>query len=470
LQSNAKHIKKKIVLIDDDSLFLETLLKTLDPLTHQFEISLETFNSPIKAIQYIEKNHENISVIVTDFHMPDMNGVELIQRIENKDRLYQIIILTGGLNRSLTESFLHMNLFDLKEKDMPFYKIINSIRQAHQFYLNKIDLTVRLKNYLSSTIEETDSQKTYHDKLLEEFPSNHPKIIEIRELILKLFSSSARVLITGESGTGKKQHTDALLKFQNRNSNNILSINGVEVSKKENLEKTIPQDFFPKHLENQKEFFLVIDDIHELEMESQLYLMNLFQKNQEISENVLLKIICTTSKNLKQMIHEEKFNEGLYYFLNEFSIELLPLRKRKDDIQVLFEKFIKLFSILEKKVINDYEKKIIRNFEDYYWPGNIRELKNITHRMVLFSKSKQKLSVSEIPVEILDYSNQNDLLNNEDFEQEKKNEELSIKNIEKITIEKALKKANYNKEMAARALGISRASIYRKMKEYGIKI
>ena len=238
---------------------------------------------------------------------------------------------------------------------------------------------------------------------------------------------------------------------------------------REVFEKIISEEKLEVIEKSNSEVTIVLDEVSDLSLESQAYLHKILNTLMHDNKNSgKIRLIASTQKNLFQMTRENLFREDLYFLINVVGIELPPLRERKEDIQILFEYFLKYYSTQEKKIINDYERKIIRYFEDYYWPGNIRELKNVVHRMVLFSKSKHKLSVSEIPNEILDYSMQS--LPNYKEEKEKISEELSIKNLEKITIEKALKKANYNKEMAARALGISRASIYRKMKEYGIKI
>ncbi|MCB1141992.1 MAG: sigma-54-dependent Fis family transcriptional regulator [Leptospiraceae bacterium] len=437
----------------------------MQPITEQFELVIESFHNPIKAIQFIEKHHESISVIVTDFHMPEIDGVELIQRIERKDRFYQIIILTGGLNRKLTESFLHMNIFDLKEKDMPFYKILTSIRQAHQFYLNKIELNKRLSSFLvNSGVQENNSTS-----LIDDILTSNQKVKDIKSSIQKLKSSNANCLLTGESGTGKDMVIDAILGTEDRNSDFILMINCSEMRDREVFEKIISEEKLEVIEKSNSEVTIVLDEVSDLSLESQAYLHKILNTLMHDNKNSgKIRLIASTQKNLFQMTRENLFREDLYFLINVVGIELPPLRERKEDIQILFEYFLKYYSTQEKKIINDYERKIIRYFEDYYWPGNIRELKNVVHRMVLFSKSKHKLSVSEIPNEILDYSMQS--LPNYKEEKEKISEELSIKNLEKITIEKALKKANYNKEMAARALGISRASIYRKMKEYGIKI
>lgn len=108
--------EKKIVLIDDDVNYINIFAKQVKRFLDSSKTELQTFLNPENAISYIESNWQSISVIITDFNMPKVNGVELIQKIEKKERIYQIIILTGELNRTITESFEHLNLFDILKK------------------------------------------------------------------------------------------------------------------------------------------------------------------------------------------------------------------------------------------------------------------------------------------------------------------------------------------------------------------
>ncbi len=177
-----------------------------------------------------------------------------------------------------------------------------------------------------------------------------------------------------------------------------------------------------------------------------------------------VRVIACTNSDIESLMKAGKFKPELHYRLNVLQLVIPPLRERTSDISDLLNHFIKIFNESENKHIKEFDPEIVQIFENYFWPGNIREFKNIVQRMVLFAQT-DRLGVNDIPVEIINYKT---LERKDDPSTTMERPIISMKEMEKRSIEKALKKAGNNKELAAKALGISRASIYRKMKEYGI--
>ncbi|MCX7999756.1 MAG: sigma 54-interacting transcriptional regulator, partial [Leptospiraceae bacterium] len=216
---------------------------------------------------------------------------------------------------------------------------------------------------------------------------------------------------------------------------------------------------------------IYFDEITELPLEVQTRITNFLDDGQiqvlgePIPKKLDVRVIASTSEDIEQAVKQGKIKHELYFRLNVIPLFLPPLRERKSDIKELFENFLNLYGTTENKPILKYDENILTYLENYYWPGNVRELKNVVQRIVLFLEGNF-VKLENIPIEILRYK---DLERRDDPTTTMERPVLSMREIEKRSIEKALKKANYNKELAAKTLGISRASIYRKMKEYGIE-
>ncbi len=469
---------KKIILIDNDPSFLTNLVRNLDAWKEN-NIEIHTFTSPANAILFIDKYYEQISVIVTEFNLPEVNGLELIDKIERKDRLYQVIILTGSLNRNLTESFLHMNIFDLMGKKEPMHKIAEVIKQAHQFHLKKVEQYKRIEGYMKAFRESSSTSLSSQENFYG-IVGNSKEILELKKQIKKIAPSSATCLIIGESGTGKEMIAKSIHEESPRKNTPYVIVNCA----------AIPRDLIESELfghrkgsftgaNYDKQGLLEIanggtvffDEITELPMDMQPRLLRFLQEGtiqpigSAVAKKLDVRVIAATNRDLELAVKQNRLRQDLYFRLNVVPLLVPPLRERKSDIKLLLDFYIKFFCELEKKPLKKYDEEILPYFENYYWPGNVRELRNIVQRMILFSDNPV-LGVEDIPIEVYKYK---DLERKDDPNNTMERPVLSMKEIEKRYIEKALRKANHNKELAAKSLGISRASIYRKMKEYGLQ-
>lgn len=469
---------KKIILIDSNPSFLTNLVKILEPWKLNADVEVHTFTSPANALLFLDKYHSKISVIVIDFGMTQVNPLEFIDRIDRKDRTYQIIILATNLNRNLTESFLHLNIFDLLHKNEPLPKIADSIKQAHQFSLKKEEQKNRFETYLQEIRKENFSQ------IIEDFSSSilgsSKEILSLKKQIKKIAPSSAPCLIVGESGTGKDLVARALHEESTRKQNPFVAFNCASFPK-ESVEAELfgyrrgafSHATYDKQglLELANNGTLYFDEICELPIQVQTRITNFLDDGQiqvlgeAIPKKLDVRIVASTSEDIEQAVKQGKIKHELYFRLNVIPLFLPPLRERKSDIKELFENFLNYYANQENKPNIKYDEAILPYLENYYWPGNVRELKNVVQRIVLFLEGNF-VKLENIPIEILRYK---ELERKDDPTTTMERPVLSMREIEKRSIEKALKKANYNKELAAKTLGISRASIYRKMKEYGIE-
>ncbi|MCB1176846.1 MAG: sigma-54-dependent Fis family transcriptional regulator [Leptospiraceae bacterium] len=472
-----KNQPKKIVLLDNDLNFSQFLVKELKQIQEDFGLEIVPFTNAANGILFIDKYSDQISVIIINFNIPGTRVIDLVDKIDNKNKNYQIIILADELNRNLTESFFHMNIFDVMDKKSSQAKISESVRQAHQFCLSKIEKQNRLESYLM-TIRKTEMVNSNEKGSIGIF-GNSEELETLKSQIRTIAQSTASVLIMGESGTGKELVARAIHEESIRKEKPYVVVNcsSYPVEQLESELFGLRKGSFAGVNYDKKGLLeladtgtIVFDEISELPLDIQGKLLRFMEDGiiQPIGSpspvKLDIRVIASTNKDIEALVKVGDFRNDLHYRLNVLPIVVPPLRERLTDVPDLLTHFISIFNESENKSVKEFDPEIVTVFENYYWPGNIREFKNIVQRMVLFSTS-EKLEVKDVPLEIQNYKT---LERKDDPSSTMERPIISMREMEKRSIEKALKKANNNKELAAKALGISRASIYRKMKEYGI--
>ena len=462
-----------LIIVDDDPVYSKTLSIYLKEKIPEI-VDTILFTSPILAEKFIEKNKSIISVIIVDYRMPEVSGVDFIQKIQNSEDSYQVLLLTGMIDQSLTLSIRRLKLFDILEKSEDFSKIVENIKRAYVFSTH---IKKRKEKYNQLNLRYLTKKENSHS-FIDSIVGESQSIIKLKKDIKKIAQSSAPCLITGESGTGKELVAGAIFEESSRNKNKYTVINCA----------AIPPDLIESELFGYKKGSftgansdkigilkstdfgtIFLDEITEIPLAIQSKLLRFLQEGtiqiigKNAEEKLDLRVISATNKDINMEIYHNNFREDLYYRLNVVHLNIPPLRERKDDIKILFEYFINFFSVLENKHNIKLDNEIYKFLIDYPWPGNVRELKNISHRLVLFSEDN-KISYSDLPLEILNYkifdTNQNNL-------KESKNLLSKIEYEKKIILD-ALILTGGNKEKVAQIMGISRASVYRKIKDYNI--
>ena len=364
---------------------------------------------------------------------------------------------------------------------------------------------------------------------------NSNKLNQAINIAIQVAPTDLSVLIIGESGSGK----DILPKIVHQNSKrkheNFIAVNCGAIP-----EGTIDSELFGHEkgsftgaIENRKGYFefadkgtIFLDEIAELPMSTQARLLRIlesgeyFKVGSSICQKSDIRIIAATNKNIEQLIREGKFRSDLYYRLNSININIPPLRERKEDIKILFLKFINDFSIKYKKTIQNIDETCFDMLEKYNWPGNIRQLKNFTEKICALSENstisydtiKKELPKTQEAKDVILYQNRSENINERellykflidmkhDLNQLKKvtydiidkqninikekpeivktnntkpeltyeKESLSIEENEKNLIKKALKKHHNKRNIAAEELGISERTLYRKINDYNL--
>lgn len=310
------------------------------------------------------------------------------------------------------------------------------------------------------------------------------RIIENCKLVA---NSPSTILIQGESGTGKEVLAQSIHNYSNRRENRFVAINC----------GAIPKDIIESELFGYEEGAftgckkggrigkiefsnngtLFLDEIGEMPLAMQVKLLRVIQEgkitrvgsNKEIKLN--LRVIAATNKNLKEEIQKGTFREDLYYRLCVIPINLPPLRERKEDIVSLIHYFLDVKSkMLNKKEIT-LDESLMENLINYNWPGNVREIENVIENLVNLNGNLSINFNIEKDIKKIDFKNEeNDVLDkisNEDKENLKE-EEFNLEFVEKQTIIKSLEYTNNNLTKASKLLGISRNTLYLKLKKYKI--
>ncbi len=340
-------------------------------------------------------------------------------------------------------------------------------------------------NILYKKLEEANTELVnYKERLkkvqgnyfaLDNIIGNNYKILELKETIRRVANSDSTVLITGESGTGKEVFANAIHEVSNRRDKNFVKINCAAIP-----ENILESELFGYEegaftgakkggklgkFEIAHEGTLFLDEIGDMSLDMQSKMLRVIQDKVvervggNIPKKVNVRIIAATNQNLLEKIKKGEFREDLYYRLNVLSIELPPLRERLDDIQLLCDFFISKYNNKFGIYIEKIEEDAMDYLLNYSWPGNIRELENVIERAYNFVEGTT-IKVKQLPEKIIKGKGAffiGDLKNN-------------LNSLEKQLILDTLKVCGGNKSKTARMLKINRASLYQKMKKYGIGI
>lgn len=476
-----------VLLIDDDPQFQKIFGKIIEPVVKEGSLEVRGFQGAEEALGFIEEHHDEIAVIFTDYKMPGMDGVELVGRLEHRDRDYQIILLSGRIDQALTRSLPRLNLFDVIEKDATRELVPEALRGALLFYRERSEKQERLQALLARFTPEAESTVENFFGIVGAGAS-YTKLVQS---IQRVADSTATCFIRGESGTGKELIAGALHQASRRSEAPFNVVNCA----------AIPADLFESELFGHKKGSftgaledkqgiieqtnggtLFLDEITEMPPALQPKLLRFLQEGTirpvGSAENkaVAVRVVASSNRDMARAIEDGVFREDLYFRVNVVPIEAPPLRERLEDLEVLCRYFLAAFARLEGSQEKEIHPEVLEIFGQYYWPGNIRELRNIIHRMTLFAEGNEIMPF-HIPDEILNYTpvapepapaavaTASPVLPGAEPGDA---DGLKLKSLERSSIEKALALNGGNKNKAAASLGISRATIYRKIKEYNL--
>lgn len=449
----------KVILIVDDDINLCVMLQKWLVKNGYDAIYASSIEGAKKAI---EEGHPNL--LISDLRLPDGDGIMLLHWINDNKLALPVILMTGYGEVSIAVSAMKLGAKDFLEKP-----VVPSL------------LKEKIDNILNSTGGEKDREKSNNIKgrsqqkddkrrLTDMIIGKSPAFLTMLDFIKTVAPTNFTVLVLGESGTGKEYAAKLIHQYSKRCNKPFIALDCGSLSK-----ELAPSELFghlkgsfTSAMSDKKGVFeladggtVFLDEIGNLSYDVQVQLLRALQE-QKIRPvgsakdiKVDVRIIAATNENLENAIEQGKFREDLYHRLNEFSLEVPPLRERKEDIEVFAYGFLKSANEELEKNITSISSDALELLKQYRWSGNLRELRNVIRRAVLFAGGNE-ITAKDIPgIRPIAPVTKDYALRPGD---------------EKSQIEEVLYKARGNKTLAAQLLKIDRKTLYNKMHQYGIEL
>jgi len=461
---------QNILVIDDDKDMCLMLSRFLNKKNYAVTIA----HSGEEGLKFLRST--DYDLVLCDYKLPDVNGIELLQKIKILNARVAVIIVTGYSDVKTAVETFRYGASDYITKPLYPDELLVTIREA----IEKNQL--KFQDTRESPEIVTDNRRT-HQHVSSTFNFLIGKSVQsqdVQHYIELIAPSDLSVIINGETGTGKEFVAQSIHKFSKRSNFPFMAIDCGALPKElagSELFGHVKGSFTGAITDKQGSFEIAdggtifLDEIGNLSYENQVKLLRVIQErkikrigaNRDISIDV--RIITATNENLTKAVKDGKLREDLYHRLNEFKIQLAPLRDRKDDITFFADHFLQKANQALAKSVLGFSKEVTTIFSNYHWHGNLRELNNVIKRSVLLSTGDMILPDS-LPPELVQTSPVQS-----DGEMNQENVGL-LKSIawtaERQAIKDVLEKVNFNKSKASELLSIDRKTLYNKLRLYNI--
>lgn len=447
-------MSKRILIADDEKSIRDSIKIILD------DEGYETYTAADGEEALNRLSSENFDLVISDIKMPKLDGMELLEKGSKISPETYFIIMTAYASITSAIQALRSGAYDYLIKPVEFDDLLIRIKRLFDFR-SLVSENIALRKRISSEIGYVN------------LIGKSESIIKVFDVIEQVAPTNSNILITGKSGTGKELVAKAIHQKSNRKENIFLPVNCGAIA--ENLIESElfghKKGAFTGATEDKIGLFkaadggtLFLDEIGELPLNLQVKLLRAIEDKEfypvgsikPVTTNV--RIIAATNQNLFEKSQSGEFREDLYYRLNVVEINLPPLNERKEDIPLLVNHFIEHYSKEMGKKIIGINNDALRLLMMHNWRGGVRELENVIERAVIFARDSY-ISINEMS---------DNLKGNEasmDFPDSLKD---ALRKFEKDHILKIIKKLDFNKDEAAKALNIGLSSLYRKMEELGI--
>jgi two-component system response regulator AtoC len=452
---------EKILVIEDDKI-TRRLIKEILSRTGYDVIEAEDGAKGLEAFK-----SEKPDLVITDYQMPVMNGLRVLSEVRSGNPNVPVIMLTGFGDIALTIKSIQIGAFDFLEKPINAPQLKEIVTSA----LNSVQSSKKHEDVLKEGI--SIDKKIQENILI----GKSPQIKEIFKNIGRVSLNKVNVLIEGESGTGKELIA-RLIHYSGITRDKPLVVVNCSALTETLLESELfghEKGSFTGSLKTKKGKFemaedgtIFLDEISEINLNTQVKLLRVIQELEfervggETTIPMQARIIAATNKKLEKLIEEGKFREDLYYRLKVFTVQLPPLRERKDDIKDLTVHFLTKLNKRFNKNVSKIGDGVIEFLQQHYWPGNVRELENTIMQAIVMSKN-DVLEVDNIKINTRVVEGVNTM---DTFEA---GPLRSLADIEKQYIKHVLDEVKWNKIEASRILEITRPTLNAKIEKYKLE-
>ncbi len=454
-------VQIQILIVDDEPLIRKSLYEILRIEGYRVHMA-ETGEN---ALDILKKEH--IDIVVTDFQLPRMNGIKLLEEIKRLSQKTEVILITGYGTIESAVAAMKKGAFDYITKPINDGEIKIIIQKLIE------------KNRIITENEELRKiiAKGRRDHFCDLIGAS-AKIQEVYRIIDAVASSNATILITGESGTGKGLIARAIHQTDQIRKDKPF----VEISCGALTETLLESELFGhmkgaftgaiKDKEGRFEYArggtIFLDEIDAFSPTLQVKLLRVLQEGifERVGDNIPrraeARIIVATNQDLTDLVRQGRFREDLYYRINVICVHVPPLRDRKEDIPVLIDFFLKKYCAINNKKVTGIADDVQKMFGEYPWQGNIRELENAIEGAVIMTQTGI-IHRADIP-NFTKFTTDSPKFS----KSPEKNLRRAVEQPEKDHIIAILKDCNWNRNKAAASLGVNRTTLYNKMKKYNI--
>ena len=412
------------------------------------DIRSEGVSTAEQALALVGDNFPGI--VISDIRLPGIDGLELLKRLKARDRSLPVVLITGHGDISMAVGAMRDGAYDFMEKPFSPERLVDVARRALE------------QRSLAREVWSLRRQLAERDSLEGRIIGRSPAMQQLRELIANVADTSANVLIEGETGTGKELVARCLHDFSRRQPQQFVALNC----------GGLPENLFESEIfgheanaftgagkrrigkiEHAHGGTLFLDEVESMPLNLQIKLLRVLQErtlerlgsNQSI--DVDCRVIAATKSDLDQLSKASQFRSDLYYRLNVVTLELPPLRERREDILQLFEYFLQQSSLRFDRTAPELDNQTLSSLMSHDWPGNVRELRNVAERFALGlpafkkpgSNAAQGLGFSE-----------------------------AVEAFERNLLNDALQRSGGNLTQASLELGMAKTTLFDKVKKYGL--
>lgn len=447
-------MKFTLLIIDDEKNIREGLGANFEMEGYNVKLA----ENGQQGLEFISKG--DIDLVITDLRMPGISGEEVLRKVTTETPGIPVIVLTGHGSIDSAVDAMRNGAYDFLTKPLNLDQLTMIVKRA----LQARELSLQHKQ-LKKEVEK--------DMAFDKMIGKSAEMQKVFEMIKKVASSKASVLITGESGVGKEVVADAIHQLSPRKDHQCIKVHCAALSETlleselfghEKGAFTGADNLVKGRFELAHESSIFLDEIGEINPSVQIKILRVLQEKAfervggQETINVDVRIIAATNRVLEEEVKKGTFREDLYYRLNVIHIHVPPLRERKDDIPLLVASFLEEFAVENGKNIKGIDSQAKSAIYNYNWPGNIRELRNCIESAVVMC-SGEEIKLEDLPPTVSKSAGDQSI---------NIPANATLDEAEKIIILQTLAANKNNKSKTADLLGIGRKTLHRKLEEYGI--